>query len=150
MANRRVPTELKKLKGTNQPCRDKDKLPPLPPGAPEPPTASWWSAEHQQAWDDHVAIIPKEVLSPIYGAALECLVCAYVDLARARRDADPPTYKTKNGLVKTHPAVRMVASNDRRYSAWLAKFGLTPSDRSKVSAVLDNEKVSPWANLTRD
>lgn len=149
MANRKVSNELKLLKGTHRPSRDKSKLAAPVPGIPERPKGTFWGPEHDAAWDAHLKAIPRDVMAVEYGLALECLVCSFVDLSRARAAADPPFYTTSTGLVKKHPAVAMVAEADKRYSAWMSKFGLSPSDRDKVSKVEPPKPESAWASLAK-
>ena len=72
--------------------------------------------------------------------ALENLCEAVADLRNARdalaarRDL---VYKstTMTGVMhRPYPEVAMVADADRRVAMWLSRFGLTPSDRAKVTA----------------
>jgi phage terminase small subunit len=50
-------------------------------------------------------------------------------------------------MLRSHPAVAIVADADRRYAMWLSKFGLTPSDRSRVSAAISDTDKNPFAQF---
>lgn len=86
--------------------------------------------------------------------ALEGLCECYADLVEARevlRSRGAMTYEcvTESGAVmyRPYPEVAIISDADRRFGFWLGKVGMTPADRSKVSAVLDREPQSPWQNL---
>jgi P27 family predicted phage terminase small subunit len=60
------------------------------------------------------------------------------------------TYTTtgKSGImVRNRPEVALIGDADRRVSMWLAKFGLTPADRSRVSANVDPGAADPFADF---
>lgn len=51
-------------------------------------------------------------------------------------------------MWRAYPEVAMIADLDRRFAMWLAKVGLTPADRSRVSAVGGEEKnKDPWSDI---
>lgn len=79
--------------------------------------------------------------------ALEELCEAYADLRNARADlaaADGLTYATTNQaggiMLRARPEVRLIADADRRFAMWCSRFGLTPADRSRVSAKLSDDR----------
>lgn len=41
----------------------------------------------------------------------------------------------------------MAADTERRLSAWLARFGLTPADRSRVTPGEPEAEEEPWETL---
>lgn len=47
-------------------------------------------------------------------------------------------------MWRSYPEVAMINDLDRRFAMWLAKVGLTPADRSRVSARAETEKTDPW------
>ena len=72
------------------------------------------------------------------GPALECLCETYAEL-RAARDTlqvegryQGVATKAGGTMVRLHPAVGDVQDADRRLRGWLAEFGLTPAQRSRV------------------
>jgi P27 family predicted phage terminase small subunit len=78
------------------------------------------------------------VLTEADGPALAALAETADDLVVARRalaaHGGSLTYATETG-VRVWPEVRIVAEANKRLASWLARFGMTPSDRSKVSVV---------------
>ena len=49
-------------------------------------------------------------------------------------------------MVRARPEVAMISDADRRVATWLARFGLTPADRSRVSAS-QSAADPPWDAL---
>ena len=71
--------------------------------------------------------------------AVETLVECYaeiIDCCAALRKRGGRTYES-NGLVKAYPEVAQLNDLNRQLATWLSRFGLTPSDRAKVGAVVD-------------
>lgn len=113
------------------------------------------------------------VLTEADGLALESMCEAYADLIEARQQlrrsietevmsesgesyphevakAGSLTYVTvgKSGpMARNRPETALIADADNRLRAWMARFGLTPADRSKVSAIGEDGKDDPWENL---
>lgn len=154
MARNRTPTALKIVKGTDQPCRTNKAEPKPEVGIPECP-------EHlpeavKAAWPLIGGVLERMgVLTLSDALALEGLCSTYMELRTARASLQENgggslTYEcvTEGGakMYRPHPEVAMIADLDRRYQSWLGKFGLTPADRSKVSAIAKTEK-DPWADL---
>jgi hypothetical protein len=42
-------------------------------------------------------------------------------------------------MIRVRPEVAMIADADRRLMAWLARFGLSPADRSRVSEIVGTQ-----------
>jgi len=101
------------------------------------------------AWKHHVELMePLRVLVPADCFALEALVHAHLDLRRAQAAvAEDGAFYMHGKLQKKHPACAIAADADRRYMSWLAKFGLTPVDRERVSPVPEERPPSPWAEF---
>jgi P27 family predicted phage terminase small subunit len=85
--------------------------------------------------------------------ALESLCEAVADLRNAR-DAlaarGGVTYETvtmTGVLHRAYPEVAMVADCDRRVRMWMASFGLTPADRSRVSLAAKTDENDPAARF---
>lgn len=156
MPRPRKPTALKELAGTLQPCRTNEREPRLQPGVPLPPPHA--SAMARKVWPGIAGMLEEMgVLTAADAPALEALCETYADLLRARQALDRGisdgedliaaagdlTYVTegKNGkMLRARPEVAMVADADRRLCMWLARFGLTPADRSRVSAAASGEQ----------
>lgn len=85
--------------------------------------------------------------------ALERLCECYADLRRAQAELDilgSTTYTTRavdgTAMYRHYPQVKAISDADRRFRVWLAAFGLTPSDRSRVSAAAGAAK-NPFEDL---
>jgi P27 family predicted phage terminase small subunit len=97
---------------------------------------------------------PRGVVTVADPLALECMCETYADLVDARnaiRDAGGPTYETRNEsgsiIHRALPEVAIVADCDRRLRSWFSAFGLTPADRSKVSAI-ETPVETKWQKLS--
>ena len=79
------------------------------------------------------------------------MVRAHVELRRLQAEvAQLPAFeRTDSGLLKRHPGISAIADYDRRYLSWLTRFGLTPADRSRVSASTDGNEENPWAKVLK-
>ena len=164
----RKPTHLKLVAGTAQKCRINAKEPKPPRGVPAAP--KHLRPRARAAWASFARLLDEiGVLTKADGVALEMLCGAYCDLLEARdslarpimSNAEPDateiaaagstTYVSfgQNGpMVRKRPEVAMIADADRRVSMWLAKFGLTPADLSRVSSSKSGgDGKNPFANL---
>ncbi len=173
MARPRTPTALKELKGTLQPCRSNAQEPLLELGVPIAP--AHLSQRARRAWD-YIAqsLAAMKVLTAADGMAMEEAAQAYADLLDAREalarpivvgggdepDAAPPyvvaaagslTYVTmgKSGpMVRVRPEKALIADASRRLALWLAKLGMSPADRSRVSGAGGDDKPDdPWESF---
>ena len=135
----RKPTALKLIVG-NRDKRWRSRNEPNPPrGKPAAPRHLRKRA--REAWSYLSGVLDEMgVLTLADKLALENLCEAVADLRNARdalaarRDL---VYKstTMTGVMhRPYPEVAMVADADRRVAMWLSRFGLTPSDRAKVTA----------------
>jgi len=155
MARPRTPTALKLLKSTDQPCRTNQSEPKPEVGIPECP--DHLPEAVKTAWPLIGAVLEKMgVLTLSDGLALEGLCATYLELRTARASLQENgggalTYEcvTEGGakMYRPHPEVAMIADLDRRYQSWLTKFGLTPADRSKVSAIVKEDTSSGWNSI---
>lgn len=141
MAGRpRKPTELKIITGTLQATRTNPNEPKPDRRIPAPPLHL--SPYARASWPYVSAVLDDlGVLTAADGLALEGLCECYADLRRAREalnnlgtDTYETTGKDGNTMRRAYPEVAMVQDADRRLQSWLSKFGLTPADRSRVSA----------------
>lgn len=154
MAGRpRLPTRLKVVKGTAQPCRTNKSEPTPAEGVPSRP--AHLSAKAKAAWRAVVPILQDmRVLTVADSLALEGLCEAYADLCAARavlqkRGGATYSFVTKTGdtVYRAYPEVAQAADADRRFRSWLASFGLTPADRSRVDATMPEDRENPFAAL---
>jgi P27 family predicted phage terminase small subunit len=168
VARPRTPTALKLIRGTAQPCRTNPREPRSLKGKPKPP--EHLSERARTAWDSVTGLLADmNVLSKADGLALECLCESYAEMLWAReriRQYKSPTYrqvsrketgeKDLDGkpvyeeriMIRAVPEVGIAADAERRFKSWLAVFGLTPADRSRVSAGGDKSvSDDPWSRL---
>lgn len=149
----RLPTAVKEIRGTLRPCRVNLREPKPPRGCPVPP--EHLSERARMAWQQIGALLDSSgVLTKADGFALEGLCSAYADLTEARARLAERGAKTYQSVTKTggeiwrpYPEVAMVADADRRFRSWLASFGMTPGDRSKVAVIPTDEHPDPWSEL---
>lgn len=156
MGNPRLPTAIKEQRGTLQPCRTNPDEPKLELSIPDCPEGL---SERAARVYPRVArmLYDMRVLTEADAIAVEGLCQAYADwrLAVEFLDEHGTTYiVTKSAPdgstfedFKPYPQVAMRNDADKRMRAWLQSCGLTPADRSKVSA-LDKKPEDPWAGLS--
>lgn len=87
-------------------------------------------------WDELVEELARlDLLSPVHGPALEMACEAYARWHRARgiRQRESVLATNSQGRVR-HPAVAVEESAAKEYMAWCQRFGLTPSDESRVGS----------------
>lgn len=152
MARPRKPTQLKIVAGTAQNCRLNPNEPKPERGVPLPP--SHLSPKARLAWK-YVAQVLDDmgVITQADAMALEGACESYADLRNARealKNRGSLTYEapTDSGgvLIRKYPEVDIVAEADRRFKGWLAVLGMTPADRSRVSAGSKGDG-NPFADL---
>jgi phage terminase small subunit len=162
MARPRKPTLLKIVAGTTQPCRINANEPK--PTRERPSSPAHLSNRGKAAWAEASIIADRMgVLTEADPIALEGLAEAIADIRAARASLDRPMmygdvvmaaageryYWTegKGGpMRRARPEIADIADADRRVGAWVARFGISPADRSKVSAT-PAEKINPFAAL---
>lgn len=140
MPNNRRPTLVKQLEGTYRP----DRANPAEPEAPaltvgsKPPT---WvkSADAKRAWAALIEVAPPGLITQMDAMSLGLLVDAFGEwlVARAVIDKEGRYYETfgpSGRMVRVHPAVADEENAWKRTAGMLGKFGMNPSDRSRVSA----------------
>lgn len=128
MAQPRKPTELKRLQGTSRKCRENPAEPTPITGRPEMPQNL--TPRARALWPGLCEILEgMRVLTLADRPALHGLAEAYADMIESRD-------RCKNG----EPGHSRYSDADRRFLAYLRVFGLTPADRSKVSAITEPKK----------
>lgn len=141
MAGRpRKPTALKALTGTLQPCRTNPNEPK--PEKDFPLAPAHLSADELTAWNQVVQIVDgMGVLTMADFFGVEELATAYANLLGLRRrikeQGDLYEKRDVSGetMKRPNPLVAMEQAQRRDFLALLTKFGLTPADRSRVSAI---------------
>lgn len=160
------PTHLKIVTGTAQKCRTNKHEPKPERTIPSPPARL--SDRAKTGWGAMSVILDDMgVLTKADVFALEEMCGTYADLLDARASlARPLVMETEGGthifaeageryywtvgkggpMRRARPEVADIAESSRRFAGWLAKFGLTPSDRTRVAGKLPGD-VNPFAEL---
>lgn len=147
----RKPTQLKKLGGTAQPSR-------LNPMEPVPAVAlglppEWLSATAKEYWQEIGGLLLQMKLVSYGDTAAMTLLCdvlaqwVSVRVTIAKKGRVYELLSDGGKVFRARPEVAMEADLWRRASAMLVQFGLTPSARSKVSALGAAEEKDPLAAL---
>ena len=136
---KRIPSHLKVVAGTDQPCRMNANEPKLKSSVPDMPKTLTKNAKAYWRF-----IVPKisamGILTDVDGTALQMLCETYaewIDLCHKITAFGDTTYETeKDGLImhRSRPEVAQRSDAARRLQSLLAEFGITPAARSKVSA----------------
>ena len=132
-----TPTEMKRLAGNpgNRPLPESEPQPP-PLETIEPP--AWLEPKEAEVWRRRApALAAMKVLTAADSAALELLCEIEVEIAeiRARIKRDGRVSKTggaKYKAVKAHPLEQALRDRRAMRIELLAKFGMTPSDRTRL------------------
>ncbi|MBP2302535.1 P27 family phage terminase small subunit [Azospirillum picis] len=166
------PTHLKLVTGTAQKCRTNKREPKPERSIPSPP--AHLTDKAKTTWGAVSVILDKMgVLTEADGMAMVGLCEAYADLLAARESLSRPLTMVSEGadgekastiifaeageryywtigkggpMRRARPEVADIADADRRFAAWLAKFGLTPADRTRVAGQLPGDS-NPFADL---
>jgi P27 family predicted phage terminase small subunit len=159
MAGRkRIPTALKLIKGTAQPCR-MNKNEPAPDPAP-PRVTKWLPDEQAKKYFlllmerlERVGLASK-TFQEMLGLAAQRM--AEIDALNKVITEEGSTYTAtrldKNGVmiteqIKAHPAVAQRSEAMRHLQSLLAEFGLSPAEISKVSKLDLNNKPNKFGDL---
>lgn len=148
----RKPTQLKVVAGTAQACRLNPRE-PKPQTSTHPTPPKHMTAAGRKAWRlacDALASI--RVLSDADLIALETLAETYatiLDLRVRIAALDGPVYETTTQtggtMRRPHPEIGLLADQVRLLRGFLAAFGMTPADRSRVSASPGGDEANPFA-----
>lgn len=154
MAGHRVPTAMKKAKGTYRPGVE---VPNHANATGLPPVVvPQWVAGSQRAEELYYQLISHlqnmRVLSEEDDLALAMLASALeeIEVTTAMIEDEGRFYTTSNKggdkMIRSHPAVAQRADAMRRALALLNDFGLTPASRAKVQ-VRGNSIANPFEAL---
>ncbi len=160
MSRVRKPTAVKLVEGTYRPDRSVPHE-PKPPQATRPVAPARLTAYGKAAWDELVQLANElAVLTITDLVALEAFAEAVGDLRAAREALAAPlvvagvevahagqrfywTGLPDAPMRRARPELAAIAEADKRVAAWVARFGLSPSDRARVSAGPPSRR-SPW------
>ena len=154
MARPRTPKNILILKGSDKahPERMKDRNPPEPKKGKETPPA-WLNTKAKRAFNELVKITTDMNVLTLADKTSLAMVCdAYSDYLEAKDliDEQGMTYKVTNRegveMIKANPAASIKADAWRRVMIGLGKFGISPSDREKIS-ITPVKKKNPFADF---
>ena len=144
---KRLPTELKKQRGTLRKDRMNENEPKLPSIIPPIPT--WLSEDGQKAFSELSNLLhDMSVLTQADELALTLLCDAYSEYKRAKEVVNElgatmeVTSREGNTKSVIRPEVQIANQSFVRVFQLLKEFGLTPSSRAKVNAI-ENQGNTP-------
>jgi P27 family predicted phage terminase small subunit len=98
-------------------------------------------------WDRLVPILTQmQVLTEADYMALASLCQAYSTMAKAQEQLNKTgiLFKTPNGYVQQSPLVSIVHQSAELLTKLCREFGLTPSARSRVTTIGQNQSENPF------
>ena len=144
---KRLPTEIKKQRGTLRKDRINDNEPKLPSVIPPIPT--WLSEDGQKAFSELSTLLhDMSVLTQADELALTLLCDAYSEYKKAKEVVNElgstmeVTSREGNTKSVIRPEVQIANQSFVRVFQLLKEFGLTPSSRAKVNAI-ENASTTP-------
>ena len=144
---KRLPTEIKKQRGTLRKDRVNENEPKLPSVIPPIPT--WLSEDGQKAFSELSNLLhDMSVLTQADELALTLLCDAYSEYKRAKEVVNQlgatmeVTSREGNSKSVIRPEVQIANQSFVRVFQLLKEFGLTPSSRAKVNAI-ENASTTP-------
>ena len=141
-----LPTHLKVLKGTDQPCRINPEEPK--PAADKVEKPGGMTPEAAAHWDDMAPLMQEAgLLTNVDVPAFATYCEAWAEWRRATNDLNRvgALVRTPNGYPILNPLHSVVKNAFERQHKLLAEFGMTPSSRTRVKGQpKDGGKVDPW------
>lgn len=151
MGARKIPTELKVLRGTLKKSRENKNEPRPELCRPEPPTAL--DEIGAAKWEETVVELERlGILTKIDGAALAAFCDAYSrwfrNAERLKREGD--VIETSYGTPVPHPSIAIVNRSLVLMRSFLIEFGLSPSSRSSIQTPPKKEENNPFNRFLKD
>ena len=155
-----IPIEIKKLKGTHQPCRDKD----VPEPSKKKPLPPLWLNKRAKMIFHHMVwrLDDLNLATRSHTEALAVLSSRMEEVERFDKMLNNSVdengkatngyiYKTTNSfgddILKEHPAVKLREKATRHVHSLLTEFGLTPASAQKVGTPKKKEKNNEFDNF---
>lgn len=149
----RKPTALKELAGTARKDRANVAEPRLQP-CPIPPPPDDLTPTEREAWLELAAVVdPMRIATRADLEAFRQMVLAVAIVADARaslRAAGTVVLEeqTKAGTqVRARPEINIIATYQKLVLYHFSRWGLTPSDRSRVSSLAEEVRDDPLAEF---
>lgn len=133
-----VPTALKELRGTAQPCRITPNEPDMP-GVMDLPVPEWMTEEQRATWEQTLANCPADLLRRADFAVLVQYVIALDLYTRAARQINQDGYTSKGykGITTVHAAVHVLNSQSVILRQCIQELGFSPASRTRINTQAD-------------
>lgn len=149
MAGRKpLPSKLKVLKGTDQPCRMNPHEPSLTAVVPDAP--AFLGTIALEEWNRKAPLLARMgVLTEGDDAALAAYCQAYERFVEAESKIRQSglLIKTSSGNVIQSPLVGVANRAMELMHRFMTEFGLTPSSRTRIAAHPAKQQESEWAGF---
>lgn len=150
VARRPLPTAVKELKGTLQPCRDNPSEPKNLPCLGAPP--KYMTSMAKEAWCYAVSNSPKGLLTAIDGTLLErwANCCGMYREVIAKVNAagvEAFLATTPSGIVRRSPLLEVIRTLADELKGYEIELGFTPASRSRVSVPAAQNENDPWSAI---
>lgn len=149
MGRKPLPKNLKMIRGTYRADRDNPDAPNPPPVPKVPKPPPTLNADGRKKWRELAPILQDlGVLAEADLPAFEALCMHYGLMCEAARalKREGLLVKGDRGMVK-NPAAQLHRDNSAAFAKYCGLFGLTPADRSRVSAAPGPAKDNPFAQI---
>lgn len=146
----RKPRALKLVQGTDRPDRANTKA-PAPRSVPLPPPPKGLTKFHTRAWRELAVLVdPLRITSRdhvvAFGEMARCLGIIDQAATELKAAGGKLTYEVigEGGVShRKRPEVEIIATFTKLLDGKLARFGLTPAEREKVSRIGDDGGSDP-------
>lgn len=137
----RKPTALHLVEGTARPARLNPRAPAQAPLAELPAPPKGFTKWENDAWRELAGVVgPLRVMTeadvPAFRQLVVTLALAWQSRAALKKHGLTFTVTTESGeVIRKRPEVEILLAAKKQLSTELSRFGLTPADREKVSAL---------------
>jgi P27 family predicted phage terminase small subunit len=133
-----VPTLIKGLHGTLQPCRAVENE-PEPAGSPSLEPPAWMNEFQRVSWRETLANCPSDLLRGVDTAVLVQYVIALDLYTKAAQEINEVGYTSRGykGIRTVHPAVHVMNSQSVILRQCIQELGFSPASRTRINMLAD-------------
>jgi P27 family predicted phage terminase small subunit len=147
-----VPTLIKQLNGTLQPCRQTAHE-PEPEGRPSLEAPDWMNEFQRLSWRDTLAACPPDLVRQVDSAVLTQYVIALDLYVRAAQEVNETGYTSRGykGIRTVHPAVHVMNSQSVILRQCIQELGFSPAARTRINMLADSspdDGSDHWAQIS--
>jgi len=143
-----VPTRLKIIKGTDQPCRiNRNEPKPSTDNIKMPSGLSPAAKKHWRIICKQLENIGLMTVLDVPALAMYCEVFARWMDANKNIAKYGAIIKSANGFPVQSPYMQVANKAFEQMRSMLIEFGMTPSSRTKVSATSEKKPKNPWNEI---